>query len=742
MIFVFNNLIFLLLLCCKRLYLPLAFIESYYILYLNNYKEKQTMKKFLLSLLFAAMGTHACVMAQHGLVGFANYADLGLRGTTGGAGGEIVHVKNRADFEKYAGAEEPYIIILDADLKGFYDYSTDPKQKHDVVSVASNKTIIGGGSGARLDSLGLDIKNQQNIIIRNLKISKADPDAIALRNSHHVWIDHCDLSSQKEENDANDGLLDFTYGSSYLTVSWCKFHDHDKSSICSSGTRNIADYGRQRVTYHHNAFINCTQRNPRIGYGLGHIFNDYNERNTSYAIGMFARAVVNVENCYFKDVKTPFSQMYATSEDDAYWGFLKSEGNVFEGNKGEGNSEGFDVSRYYQYDFAMDDAQSVPGLVAQMGCVDGIESDIIPFPGDGAIGVVSGTVIACGDIEGATDYIYKVGTSPDALRQCDPAMLELQPSTTYYWQVTVDGGEYSGKTSGVFRFTTAPDKATFPTPFDGEQHASLREIDGATSPCVPLNLRWREGFDAQGYTVYMGTDSSLDGADGHYVEAEAWQPGDLRYGHTYYWRVDATTADGSVAPGDVWSFTSDISYAHEGRNEGEHAVRGGLCFPELDNQPSWILASNDSCNVGDQGPGYMSFVWAGNAATYDITTAYFDESSGKGWYGLFVGEECKDSWIAKANNNKMATRVTKDVALAPGDEIRIEFYTEGNMRCRTDYIDIALSSGSSGIENVDSSLSRETRIYSLDGRYVGSDVRKLDKGIYIINSRKVVVSGR
>ena len=92
-----------------------------------------------------------------------------------------------------------------------------------VVSVASNKTIIGGGSGARLDSLGLDIKDRQNIIIRNLKISKADPDAIAFRNSHHVWIDHCDLSSQKEENDANDGLLDFTYGSSYLTVSWCRW---------------------------------------------------------------------------------------------------------------------------------------------------------------------------------------------------------------------------------------------------------------------------------------------------------------------------------------------------------------------------------------------------------------------------------------------------------------------------------------------------------------------------------------
>ena len=83
----------------KWLYLLLILIKSCETLYLNNYKEKQTMRKLLLSLLFAVAGAPACVMAQHGLVGFANYADLGLRGTTGGAGGKIVHVTNRADLK-------------------------------------------------------------------------------------------------------------------------------------------------------------------------------------------------------------------------------------------------------------------------------------------------------------------------------------------------------------------------------------------------------------------------------------------------------------------------------------------------------------------------------------------------------------------------------------------------------------------------------------------------------------------
>ncbi len=629
--------------------------------------------------------------AQSGLVGFANYSDMGLHGTTGGKGGKIVHVTTREELERYAGASEPYIIILDADLKGHYDYSTTPPHKHDVINVKSNKTLIGGGKGVHLDSLGLNINGQQNIIIRNLRITKADPDAIAFRNTHHVWVDHCDLSSQKEERDENDGLLDFTYGSSYLTVSWCKFHDHDKTSICSSGTRNINDHDRQRVTYHHNAFINCTQRNPRIGYGLGHIFNDYNQDNTLYAVGIFARAIVNVENSYFRNVKKALNQMYATSADDAYWGFIKSSGNLFDNTSGgtEGNSEeGFDVSRYYMYDFAMNQAADVPGLVSAMGCTDGIEGDIIPFPGDGAISVRTGIRPGCSDIEGATDYIYTIGVTPDSMHECRPEDMTLMPSTTYYWQVRVVGGKYDGKTSGIFRFATADTKACYPSPADGSRHAALRKIVGVGTPCAPLTLRWREGFDAKGYTISVSTKSDMTDAVSNDVDKPEYRPGNLRHGETYYWRVDTKRQNGTVVKGDVWSFSSDVSLAHVGRNEAEHAIRGGLCFPERAVTPNWIMASNDSCNVGDQGPGYMSFVWDGEPGTYDFRTAYFDESSGQGWFGLYVNEEQCDEWTASANNNKMTVRQTRGVTLKRGDEIRIEFHTQKNMRCRTDYIDI------------------------------------------------------
>ena len=52
-----------------------------------------------------------------------------------------------------------------------------------------------------LVGVGLRVKNTNNVIIRNLKISKVlatAGDAISIRNAHNVWVDHVDLSSDKD----------------------------------------------------------------------------------------------------------------------------------------------------------------------------------------------------------------------------------------------------------------------------------------------------------------------------------------------------------------------------------------------------------------------------------------------------------------------------------------------------------------------------------------------------------------
>ena len=44
-----------------------------------------------------------------------------------------------------------------------------------------------------------------------------------------------------------------------------------------------------------------------------------------------------------------------------------------------------------------------------------------------------------------------------------------------------------------------------------------------------------------------------------------------------------------------------------------------------------------------------------------------------------------------------------------------------------------------GINNVIRDNMNNPNIYSIDGRHLGNDINKLGKGIYIINSKKVIL---
>lgn len=119
---------------------------------------------------------------------------------------------------------------------------------------------MGSGSGATLTGLELNMSGVSNIIIRNLTISGAR-DAIATRETHHVWIDHVDVSG------CDDGLIDITNESDFHTVSWTRFSNHDKTMLINSGTSQPEDAGKLNTTLHHNWWDGTNQRNPRVGYG-------------------------------------------------------------------------------------------------------------------------------------------------------------------------------------------------------------------------------------------------------------------------------------------------------------------------------------------------------------------------------------------------------------------------------------------------------------------------------------------
>ncbi|MCI7199021.1 MAG: peptidase, partial [Prevotella sp.] len=63
---------------------------------------------------------------------------------------------------------------------------------------------------------------------------------------------------------------------------------------------------------------------------------------------------------------------------------------------------------------------------------------------------------------------------------------------------------------------------------------------------------------------------------------------------------------------------------------------------------------------------------------------------------------------------------------------------QGELRYFLDQVFVT-DPGTTGIENVEmNNQPAVTGVYSIDGRYLGNDVSKLGKGLYIVNGKKIV----
>jgi len=180
-----------------------------------------------------------------------------------------------------------------------------------------------------------------------------------------------------------------------------------------------------------------------------------------------------------------------------------------------------------------------------------------PTPPDGATGVTLPLVRWEVGKNAMLHDVY-VGTSPDALELMarQPMAMYwhtsgLTPGATYYWRVDeVEAGGAPVHTGVVWSFTTAPQTAYSPQPWDGAKWVDVDE-----------DLSWTSGMDAQSHDVYFSTDrAAVEAGDagasqGNQV-AFTYDPGTLEADTIYYWRVDEHDAAGAVHAGPVWSFTT------------------------------------------------------------------------------------------------------------------------------------------------------------------------------------------
>ncbi|GIF75215.1 pectate lyase family protein [Asanoa siamensis] len=199
------------------------------------------------------------------------------------------------------------------------------------VNVGSNKTIIGLGD-ARLNGVFLRLDGSSNVIIRNLTHEdsrdcfpvwsptdgetgnwNAAYDNIWIRNSHHVWVDHNTFTDADNPDSAqpihfgrpfqvHDGQVDITNGSNYVTVSWNRFTNHDKTMLIGSTNTPGADVGALKVTLHHNEYDGSVQRAPRVRFGQVDVYNNLYRVPVAepyeYSWGVGVQSAIYAENNY------------------------------------------------------------------------------------------------------------------------------------------------------------------------------------------------------------------------------------------------------------------------------------------------------------------------------------------------------------------------------------------------------------------------------------------------------------
>ncbi|MFC9889057.1 pectinesterase family protein [Streptomyces pilosus] len=286
--------------------------------------------------------------------GFASVDALGQNGTYGGRDGRTVTVRTQADLERYATAAEPYVIVVAGTI------TMSPVGKE--IKVASDKTIVGSGTSGHIVGGGFFLgPGVHNVIIRNLTIRDAyqgiwndkehDFDAIQMDGAHHVWIDHNDLRNMA------DGLIDVRKDSTYVTVSWNRLSQNNKT-FGIGWTENVTT----DITIHHNWIRETEQRNPSTDNAAhAHLYNNFLEDVANTGItssyGNYARGGTRMvlENSSFQGIRNPVIKDATAT--------IVQRGNVFSGTSGRNESGGtaFDPKAYYPY--TLDKAADVPSLL-------------------------------------------------------------------------------------------------------------------------------------------------------------------------------------------------------------------------------------------------------------------------------------------------------------------------------------------------------------------------------------------
>ncbi|MFY1654703.1 pectate lyase family protein [Solwaraspora sp. WMMB762] len=307
-------------------------------------------------------------------------------GTTGGSGGQTVRVSTgtalHAALCNRASSSTPIVI----EVQGTINHGNTSKVSGDSCNTAddvielkqiSNVSIIGVGSGAVFDQIGIHIREARNIIIQNVTVRNVKKsgsptsnggDAIGMEaDVRNIWVDHVTLEASGGESEGFDGLFDMKNNTQYVTLSYSTLRNSGRGGLIGSSE---SDRSNGYVTFHHNLYENIDSRTPLLRGGISHIYNNYYVDLHESGINSRAGGRAKVDNNYFQDSKDVLGTFY-TSE-AGYW---QVSGNIYDNvtwssRSGDTNPAGpnpqSNTSVSIPYPYSLDGASCVPNLVRQL----------------------------------------------------------------------------------------------------------------------------------------------------------------------------------------------------------------------------------------------------------------------------------------------------------------------------------------------------------------------------------------
>ncbi|MFG1868537.1 pectate lyase family protein [Micromonospora arborensis] len=306
-------------------------------------------------------------------------------GTTGGAGGPTVRATTGTAIHAALCGRASSSTPITIEVTGTINHGNTSKVSGSSCNTAagvielkqiSNVTIIGVGSGAVFDQLGIHIRDSSNIIIQNVTVRNVKKsgsptsnggDAIGMESTvRNVWVDHVTLEASGGESEGYDGLFDMKDNTQYVTLSYSILRNSGRGGLVGSSE---SDLSNGFITYHHNLYENIDSRTPLLRGGTAHIYNNHYLSLHESGINSRAGARAKVENNYFRDSKDVLGTFY--TDERGYW---QVSGNVFDNvtwssagseNYPAGPNPTSNTTISIPYSYRLDGANCVPDVVRQ-----------------------------------------------------------------------------------------------------------------------------------------------------------------------------------------------------------------------------------------------------------------------------------------------------------------------------------------------------------------------------------------